>query len=380
MSVNIQTSDGLVKIAGTPKIDTSFSNISKNPVQNNVITQKFEQIDSQIRTQNSNLINLKVSDIAGGKNLFDMDDIVNWEIGTPYYFRIKIFHLNPNTTYTMSMDKYPVSTLYFDGGSSLDEPKTITTDSTGNVKIEVNINKIYDCKVQLELGDKVTDYEPYIPSVKMLADEVSSQNESLADYGLDNKCNSLEQGYATWWDANVEQSPDYIHTDFISVSNGDLITIKGGLNASHVIFYNASKEFISFVTDVNKVSVPSGVAFVRANFYGSGITPINVNIGIYVENQIDVIKNDLKPVMLGQFDSSSSGDLSESITNFTYINIIGIKQNGMEIVTEIAPISFLLNGYKYNIGNTGSTFACTDINASVSMNNLISVRVYGIRR
>ena len=45
MSVNIQTSDGLVKIAGTPTIDTSFSNISKNPVQNNVITQKFEQID-----------------------------------------------------------------------------------------------------------------------------------------------------------------------------------------------------------------------------------------------------------------------------------------------------------------------------------------------
>ena len=66
MSVNIQTSDGLVKIAGTPTIDTSFSNISKNPVQNNVITQKFEQIDSQIRTQNSNLEDYGLNNVFDG--------------------------------------------------------------------------------------------------------------------------------------------------------------------------------------------------------------------------------------------------------------------------------------------------------------------------
>ena len=102
MSVNIQTSDGLVKIAGTPTIDTSFSNISKNPVQNNVITQKFEQIDSQIRTQNSN----------------------------------------------------------------------------------------------------------------------------LCDYNLNNKCNSLYQGYANWWDGNIVENVDYIHTDYVSVNDGDLVTIK----------------------------------------------------------------------------------------------------------------------------------------------------------
>ena len=38
MSVNIQTTSGLVKIAGTPTIDTALSNVSKNPVQNKVIT------------------------------------------------------------------------------------------------------------------------------------------------------------------------------------------------------------------------------------------------------------------------------------------------------------------------------------------------------
>ena len=48
MSVNIQTSSGLVKIAGTPTIDTDLSNVSKNPVQNKVITEKIDEINSNL--------------------------------------------------------------------------------------------------------------------------------------------------------------------------------------------------------------------------------------------------------------------------------------------------------------------------------------------
>src|SRR5574344_2088074 len=100
MSVNIQTSDGLVKIAGTPKIDTSFSNISKNPVQNNVITQKFEQIDSQIRTQNSNLDTLEFGEVAGGKNLLYLPNPYSITGTYGKYITVKV---KKNTNYTLSV-------------------------------------------------------------------------------------------------------------------------------------------------------------------------------------------------------------------------------------------------------------------------------------
>ena len=47
MSVNIQTSSGLVKIAGTPTIDNALSNVSKNPVQNKVVTEQINEINSK---------------------------------------------------------------------------------------------------------------------------------------------------------------------------------------------------------------------------------------------------------------------------------------------------------------------------------------------
>ena len=48
MSVNIQTSSGLVKIAGTPTIDNALSNVSKNPVQNKVVTEKINELNSNL--------------------------------------------------------------------------------------------------------------------------------------------------------------------------------------------------------------------------------------------------------------------------------------------------------------------------------------------
>ena len=42
--------------------------------------------------------------------------------------------------------------------------------------------------IQIEYSQQVTDYEPYIPSVKMIADEVSAQNKSLGALG---KCKNL---------------------------------------------------------------------------------------------------------------------------------------------------------------------------------------------
>ena len=122
MSVNIQTSDGLVKIAGTPTIDTSFSNISKNPVQNNVITQKFEQIDSQIRTQNSNLSDLKilgwsVPSECPVQNYVDSDGVFHQRVG-----RVDLGSLNwsYNSTYKIFNSNTPTdATIQISGGINI---------------------------------------------------------------------------------------------------------------------------------------------------------------------------------------------------------------------------------------------------------------------
>lgn len=119
-------------------------------------------------------------------------------------------------------------------------------------------------------------------------------NESLCDYNLNNKCNSLYQGYANWWDGNIVEGADFIHTDYISVNDGDLVTIKAFKNASHVIYYNSSKQFVNFEAGINKVTVPSGVSYIVLNFNEIGITPQNAgHVGVYVDNEIDQLKNDL---------------------------------------------------------------------------------------
>ena len=54
---------------------------------------------------------------------------------------------------------------------------------------EETVNKVLDnLNIQLEEGETATQYKPYIPSVKMLAEEVSAQNESLSVIG---KCKNL---------------------------------------------------------------------------------------------------------------------------------------------------------------------------------------------
>lgn len=192
MSVNIQTSDGLVKIAGTPTIDTSFSNISKNPVQNNVITQKFEQIDSQIRTQNSNLDTLEYSDVSGGKNYWSLGNTTATSTG--FAWENKPLNL-PSGTYTFSAysDMAYELQLYDSSGNKLLSLantelnkrwiKTFTISSNVvSASLYVHAGTVKD--IQIEKGTTATDYEHYIPSVKMLADETEQINESLGNLNL----------------------------------------------------------------------------------------------------------------------------------------------------------------------------------------------------
>lgn len=180
MSVNIQTSNGLVKIAGTPTIDTTLSNVSKNPVQNKVVTTKIDEI-------NRNLTSLKISEKSLTNNIIGTDTRI-------YYYPLKIGDVIKFSKKNDSDSFPPMSSdanLKFiqcdENGTIIDTwqltdvllPRKITIAKESNyVKWSYDIS---DRPLMVNTGETVLPYEPYIPSVKMLAEEVSAQNESLVE-------------------------------------------------------------------------------------------------------------------------------------------------------------------------------------------------------
>lgn len=348
MSVNIQTSDGLVKIAGTPTIDTSFSNISKNPVQNNVITQKFEQIDSQIRTQNSNLTQLEYSDVAGGKNLFQAKELNvngnnipqiihdNFEENTQYTFsfttksRTSIdmgsfyFNYTDGTYINMGWD----TTVGASNSKTSDKGKTIKTiEWKGwNYGEYASFSDI-----QIEEGTP-TPYEPYIPSVKMLADEVNAQNDSLSDYGLVNDFDgTLKQGYYNSSGALVS-SAKCVCTENKPISVGKTVKVKYGKSAYWICvrFYDASGTLLDSsytqssigVTELLSKEAPTNTASYNVSFeHTVETTPTTAgSIRLYIDNAIENLKNDLDIYKPKQYYGKS----------------VTIEQSGMYLVTATA--------------------------------------------
>ena len=66
--------------------------------------------------------------------------------------------------------------------------------------INGTIETLSKAESQLEVGETATQYEPYIPSVKMLADEVSAQNESLGglSFSASGTTLTITDGTNTW--------------------------------------------------------------------------------------------------------------------------------------------------------------------------------------
>ena len=145
----------------------------------------------------SNLVELKVSDTSGGKNLQNVNSIVvkKAEVYITDY-------LLPIGTYTISFVSDTGGGIDFyskelsDGiiggiACQLEEnqrvSKTFTVNSPTRLCSYSNITATLT-EIQIEEGTTATPYEPYIPSVKMLAEEVGKQNESLSVIG---KCKNL---------------------------------------------------------------------------------------------------------------------------------------------------------------------------------------------
>ena len=194
MSVNIQTSSGLVKIAGTPTIDTDLSNISKNPVQNKVITEKINEINSNLTDlafgENSGSANIFNGKIVGGL-LIETGEVGGW---TTTRITSDFIPVEPNTLYTQIAPtsakggrycEYDANKnlVYFDPSGLQD---TLTTKPTTKY-LRISFGSEYGTTFKNDIAiikGNATEYVPYIMSNKQLG----ALNESLSVIG---KCKNL---------------------------------------------------------------------------------------------------------------------------------------------------------------------------------------------
>lgn len=194
-------------------VDDALSSTSVNPVQNKVVKAEFDHV-------NSNLSELKYGEVAGGKNLLQNGDdllkaseTVKNKDGSytctlsrlqqtskinPFF---KLDYKN-NTQYTVSMNvsNTTADTIYllwrYDDGTTSEASRfnindnlirIAKTSQVGKTCIGLEISygtslgRTTISDIQIEEGTQATDYEPYIPSVKMLAEEIGKQKNDLSN-------------------------------------------------------------------------------------------------------------------------------------------------------------------------------------------------------
>lgn len=275
---------------------------------------------NQGRILNSHLTNLKVSDVAGGKNLADINAFKQLTIAekSDRYGYEWLDMKGGSYTFTITNNGQRVY-LGYEHEGVVTNPYSIG-DETANFTITIsdhdNIAAWYDenvkintiTKIQLEEGTQATDYEPYIPSVKTLAEEVGKQNDSLENYGFDNKCTELGQGYGNFANDDntfvwTEQEGYFVGTKSpIDCNSGDRIKVKFDIIPDNIVVQwndgthsrvDGKKELVA--------TAPSGVTKFCVYCSKSDITPQSVGyIGIYVNNGIDILSdNQIEQKMLG---------------------------------------------------------------------------------
>lgn len=231
-------------------VDDALSSTSENPVQNKVVKTEFDKV-------NSNSYDLKYGEVAGGKNLFKNYDVYNsYEVVAETYNGNSVIYsantwygayqsdlvLKKGKTYAISAyvkgsgnyyilcNRVNGDNVNIHGAEKLnDEWIKITTVYTppfdvNKVRIENNTTGgLYISCFQIEENTQATDYEPYIPSIKMLAGEIGDLDTRVSNNG----CGELTGGKNLFTLKGKE-----IHTDNVKyeIINENSVSITGNDN------------------------------------------------------------------------------------------------------------------------------------------------------
>ena len=179
-------------------IKDAVSNLDRNLDEIAQATNSIsENLNSKTNELNSNLDTLSYGESHGGKNLFDKSNVKigkcidnsngdewNWDesCASDYIYIKNCASISISGTKITSYGAFYDENKDYISGFAYAGNSTFNVDSNvAYVRVGVPIVNINS--FQLEVGSSATPYEPYIPSVKMLAEEVSSQNESLSVIG-----------------------------------------------------------------------------------------------------------------------------------------------------------------------------------------------------
>ena len=355
------------------------------------------EVKESIEELNNNLSQLEYSEVAGGKNLLDPNyftsqivkaggisnvngvswdcDKVNW-----YIEDLSGISFKENTVYTIVLygkcknNEQSLTNLcieYTDGTNSI---IMFSSKNTNSLALRVTDSNKTISKLAFYYGSRGTDlnpkkcgifegtikesdFEPYIPTVKMLAEEVNQQNDSLDNQGLLNKFNGeLVQGYPS----NENITVTYDNANYVCSKNpidcngGDYIEVKNQYTIGLVYFYDSSKAYIS--QSEFPCIAPTNAKYFRFRIgYVENITPQTVGkISIYINNAIDKLSSNLDTLEYGKIAGGKNlanindfkllttnpsrygyewinmkgGTYTFNITNGNNILYIGYKHNG----------------------------------------------------
>lgn len=172
--------------ADTVNTHTVASDVPEDAIFTDTVYDDIE-IKDRISKQENNLTNLKVSEIAGGKNLADINAFKQLTIAEKSdRYGYEWFDMKGGSyTFTITNDTQRVYLGYEHEGvvvnpysiGSETASFTITISDHDNIAVwydeNAKVNTI--TKIQLEEGSEATEYEPYIPSVKMLVEKVEKK-------------------------------------------------------------------------------------------------------------------------------------------------------------------------------------------------------------
>ena len=170
-------------------VDDALSSTSTNPVQNKVVKAEFDKVDS-------NLDALEYGEVAGGKNLFDKNSSENvdgWlDNGIPngeniYNQKTSHFIRIDGNTFVYNKGNVNNQIAFYDSNRAFIN-QFRQNDGINVVEIPANAKYVrvvyFDGEkdlVQIEKGTTATEYEPYIPSVKTLTEDVAELKNDLSN-------------------------------------------------------------------------------------------------------------------------------------------------------------------------------------------------------
>ena len=328
------------------------------------------EVKESIEELSSNLDTLTYGENAGGKNLIFTDELVGKKLsitqdigGIAPNGDTITFSISTTTNDDMDNSKSVLYIMRTDGTNSTPvnngQALTLTDDDKNNfLGYRVNVIPSLEGKIvksiQVEVGTTATPYEPYIPSVKMLAEEVSAQNESLADYGLTNIFDgNVLQGY-------YDVTDGIFHIDNYNVCCANKISCDAGQNIHiiinkslyvRVIFYNSSGEFIGSEnfgektgTEFSCKAIPNAKYFTfYASNNGTSIPTVEEakQYRVYINNAIDELKGDLNTLEFGEIAGGKNlfkGNFIEKVldTGINYTDVdLSKEQNTIKDIKGI---------------------------------------------